>query len=272
MDNIKQKIKGAKEYPFTIFSSIIAVIISIIIFFSWDELSFLGSILIMGVTGCGLLYNIEHRSNESKKEKMNTRKFLSIEIGSTTSNLERFLNDGVMYEELQTGDNIKLWYKFSNQIIEAFEMIELELLYDFFRGLKEIDDLSKIKTKVDFDIKLYIEVLIENNVLLGEHLLKKVFNEENRLKLNKNEISLREFYKIIYLEEEFENLEQCLLELDKQEKVVNLFKKIMHRRFRIPEDRLQIFTEFLFKNGGNLQISIRQSSYFLRELILTLEY
>lgn len=272
MDNIKQKIKGAKEYPFTIFSSIIAVIISIIIFFSWDELSFLGSILMMGVTGCGLLYNIEHRSNESKKEKMNTRKFLSIEIGSTTSNLERFLNDGVMYEELQTGDNIKLWYKFSNQIIEAFEMIELELLYDFFRGLKEIDDLSKIKTKVDFDIKLYIEVLIENNVLLGEHLLKKVFNEENRLKLNKNEISLREFYKIIYLEEEFENLEQCLLELDKQEKVVNLFKKIMHRRFRIPEDRLQIFTEFLFKNGGNLQISIRQSSYFLRELILTLEY
>ena len=109
--------------------------------------TFSGTIIMAGIAFYGFTYDRELNNNKKEKERKNVRKFLAIEIRSTTSNLEKFLNETISQKELQTGDNIKLWYKFFNQIIEAFETDEIETLNDFFRKLKSIDDLFKSKTE-----------------------------------------------------------------------------------------------------------------------------
>ena len=170
--------KILKDYYLSTIEIILIIIVSLLSYI-YHRLDILGSILVVGVTAWGLIYNIEHERYKSKQKRENVKEIITIEIGAVTSNLEKFLNEKINISELKTGNNIQLWYKFSNHLCEVFKTDTIRLLHEFFTNLKKIEEIAKSRTNDLFrQLYLYEKNMFIGTVKLGEKILK-IEDEEN---------------------------------------------------------------------------------------------
>lgn len=270
MKGMLKMIKYHKISSTILLSSIILTVISFIIGFVFDRsfLTFAGSMFIGGIALYGYRKDKELDSIEKEKERWNIRRFLAIEIGSTTSNLEKFTGKKISQEEIEIGGNLRVWYKLSNQITEIFEEDEVKLLNEFFRKLRNIEDLPNYKNNKPFSSKE--KNMIANSLVLGTQILKNVFKED-KIKLEESKISMIEVDEIINLKD-FKKFEQKVLELNKQGKLEDFFEKINYPYFKNPEITCPYLMEVLSKNKNILHISDSQIASFLSKLISKEEY